>query len=165
MFIRRLGPRDAAAFREIRLQALQDHPTAFGADHASDAQLPLAAFAQRLQDTAVFAGFADANEVRMLGTAGLFRANSPKSRHIATLWGVYLRPEARGIGLARPLIDAVTAEAAKDCRSLRLSVQADNAAAIRLYQAAGFVEWARDHGALLVDGQLYDEILMRRDLA
>lgn len=164
MFIRRLGPRDAALFREIRLEALLNHPTAFASDYADQAKLPLDSFAHRLDDNAVFGGFASGNEDKLLGTVGVSRDPSPKMRHNASIFAVYVRPEARGTGLARALIEAAIAEAATDCRTVRLLVEAGNIAAQKLYAATGFTVWARDEGLVQIDGQFYDMLVMRRDL-
>lgn len=160
-FIRRLDAADAAAFQQIRLAALQQHPEAFGAAWESEQQQPLDFFEQRLRNNAVFAGFNDNGD--MQGVAGIARHEAPKIRHIASLWGVYLYPEARGYGLARALILDALRFAQAECLSVRLSVTACNTGAIRLYQSLGFKEWARDRHALNVNGTFYDEILMRLD--
>lgn len=159
--IRRLTPDDAAIFRGIRLEGLLNHPEAFGADYEAEAARPLAATAARLADTTVLGGFSGDGMVQ--GIMGLVRDKSPKTRHIATIWGVYVRPALRGTGLARHLLDAAIAEAFRDCLSIRLSVSATNRAARQLYLRAGFVEWALDARAMLVDGVFHDEILMRLD--
>lgn len=160
-FIRRLDAADAAAFRQIRLAALQQHPEAFGAAWESEQQQSLDFFAQRLRNTAVFAGFNDNGD--MQGVVGVARSEAAKIRHIASLWGVYLCPEARGCRLARALILDALHFAQTECQSVRLSVTASNTGAIRLYHSLGFKEWARDRHALNVNGTFYDEILMRLD--
>ncbi len=84
-------------------------------------------------------------------------------RHIATIWGVYVRPEGRGTGLSRSLMIAAIDEARQTCRSIRLTVASSNAAAIRLYESLGFKAWAIDTDALKVGEIYHDEILMRLD--
>ena len=84
-------------------------------------------------------------------------------RHIASIWGMYVRPEARGTGLSRLLMTAAVDEARTMCRSLRLTVVSSNDAAIRLYESIGFKAWATDSEALKVGDVYYDEILMRLD--
>ncbi len=159
MLIRQLDAADAAAFRQLRLEGLRDHPEAFGASHDEEAALPLTDFADRLAANLVLGGF----DGDLQGCIALARGRSAKTRHIATIWGVYVRPAARGTGLAARLLDAVIARGLEDCRSLRLSVSATNQPARRLYQRAGFTDWALDREALLVDGIFRDEILMRLD--
>jgi hypothetical protein len=53
--IRRLTETDAAAFRAIRLAARELSPEAFGRVLADEAKRPVAHFASRLQEVAVFA--------------------------------------------------------------------------------------------------------------
>ncbi|MBN7759548.1 GNAT family N-acetyltransferase [Nitratireductor aquibiodomus] len=78
---------------------------------------------------------------------------------------MYVAPSGRGTGLAKNLLQAAINEAMVDCQSVLLSVTASNEAAKRLYQRAGFREWAVDRKALCVEGAFVDEVLMRLDFA
>lgn len=160
MQICRLHASDATAFHTLRLEGLRAHPEAFGASFEEEASLPLDDVAKRLEAGGVFGGFNDNG--RLEGVVGIAQSQSPKTRHNATIWGMYVRPEARGRGLARALMEAAMAEANGACTSIRLSVVSTNQAALRLYQQMGFTPWAVDTEALLVDGVFYDEVLMRR---
>lgn len=84
-------------------------------------------------------------------------------RHIASIWGMYVRPAARGTGLSRLLMAAAVDDARTTCRSIRLSVVSSNGAAIRLYESFGFKAWAIDTEALKVGDVYHDETLMRLD--
>jgi RimJ/RimL family protein N-acetyltransferase len=159
MDIRKLTGEDAAAFQAIRLEGLQSHPEAFGASHEDEAKLPLSLVSERIASGAVFGGFSDDHALE--GVIGILKGQSEKVRHIATIWGMFVRPSARGTGLSSQLLTAAIDEGFRDCRSIRLSVVSTNVAARRLYQRAGFAEWAVDRAALCVDGVFYDEILMR----
>ena len=55
--VRLLGPADAAAYRALRLDALQRHPCAFRASFDEEAGQALAEFAARLEADAIFGGF------------------------------------------------------------------------------------------------------------
>ncbi|WP_259944476.1 GNAT family N-acetyltransferase [Sulfitobacter sp. W002] len=160
MQIRKLHAEDAAVFHALRLEGLHAHPEAFGASFEGEANLPLADVAKRLEAGCVFGGFSESG--RLEGVVGLAQSQAPKTRHIATIWGMYVRPEARGGGLAQALMEAAMAEADGRCISIRLSVVSTNQAALRLYKRMGFTQWAVDTEALLVDGAYYDEVLMRR---
>jgi ribosomal protein S18 acetylase RimI-like enzyme len=62
------------------------------------------------------------------------------------VFGMATRPEARGRGAARAVLAALAAWASdQGARSLYLQVERDNAAARRLYQAAGFTEVSGYH--------------------
>ena len=52
---------------------------------------------------------------------------------------LFVRDEARGAGLGRALVEAAFERArARGCRRIELDTNADNAAALRLYEASGF---------------------------
>lgn len=71
-----------------------------------------------------------------------------------------MQPPARKSGTGRLLVDAVAAHAAQRVEQLHLVVVSENVAALRLYTAAGFVEYGRGMKALKVGDRYYDEILM-----
>ena len=99
-----------------------------------------------------------------LGTAGFQRQAGAKRVHKATLWGMYVRRQARGTGLARALVDAVLAHAAGRVELVQLSVVADNLGAQKLYAAAGFVPYGLEAHSLKLDDRYLDEVLMVRML-
>ncbi len=154
---------DAAAFRDIRLEGLQYHPEAFGADLEDERERSLEWFAERLNNNVIFGGFADTGALG--GVIAVARGPGAKTRHNAMIWGMYVRPGFRGTGLSRQLLDAATGHAFEHCRIIRLTVVESNAAARRLYARAGFREWAVDEAVLKVGDVFYDEILMRIDRA
>ena len=159
--VRILGPEDAEAYRELRLDALHLHPEAFGAAHEDEAGLPLQAFRTRLAPpapSAVFGAFAgDA----LVGMTGLLVDPRAKVRHKALVWGVFVRPEARGGRIAARLLEAVVAHARADgVEQLRLTVVTSNAAARGIYDAAGFrIYGVERHALKLGPGRYVDEEL------
>ena len=75
---------------------------------------------------------------------------------------MYVRPAARGSGLAERLVEAVADHAFGRVELLQLSVASDNEAAIRLYRKAGFSEYGHEMKALKDGERYFDEILMVR---
>jgi ribosomal protein S18 acetylase RimI-like enzyme len=155
--LRRLGPDDWAAYRALRLEALAAHPESFGASWEVESREPAAFFAGRLEANHVIGGW---REGALVGVAGLRFNASAKQRHKATLWGMYVRPDARRQGLAAALVEAAVAAARGRVEEVRLAVVATNAAALALYRAAGFREYAVEPRALKVGGTYCDEVLM-----
>ena len=99
-------------------------------------------------------------EIELHRLAHFHRQDGAKTEHKALLWGMYVRPHARKSGAARRLVDAVVAHATGQVEQLQLAVVSENAAAIPLYTAAGFVEYGREVKALKHADRYYDEILM-----
>jgi RimJ/RimL family protein N-acetyltransferase len=155
--IRLLTPADAALYPPVRLEALASNPEAFTSTLEREQEKPLAWFEERLTTSDVFGAFI-ADE--LVGTAGFRREDGAKTAHKGVLWGMYVRPGARKSGVGRLLVDAVAAHAAQRVEQLQLVVVSDNVAALRLYAAAGFVEYGRGVKALKHGGRYYDEILM-----
>jgi ribosomal protein S18 acetylase RimI-like enzyme len=155
--IRLLTSGDAALYRAIRLEALSAHPEAFASTFAREQEKPLAWFEERLTSSDVFGAFIDGE---IVGIAGFNRQDGPQTMHKAHLWGMYVRHQAGRSGVGRRLVDAVITHAAERVEKLQLSVMSKNEAALRLYTAAGFVEYGREVKALKQDGRYFDEVLM-----
>jgi ribosomal protein S18 acetylase RimI-like enzyme len=160
--LRRLAPADAADYRAIRLAALEGDRYAFGSTYEAEAGRPLTHFAERLATSAVHAAYGDAG---IVGMAGFKRQEGARDRHKAFVWGTYVRPEVRRMGVARALMEALLAEAATVVEQLTLCVVQDNAAALALYRELGFEVYGVEPRALKSGAGYADEVLMVRFLA
>ena len=155
--IRRLEPSDAALFREIRLEALQQNPGAFGSTFEQENTQPLSWFEAALVRRDVFGAFLDGT---LAGTAGFRAQENPKHAHKAVLWDMYVRADARNAGLGRKLVAAVLDHARGRVEMVQLTVVSENEDARRLYDALGFVEYGYEKRAHKQNGRYYDEVLM-----
>lgn len=156
--VRLLAAGDAVAFADIRLVGLADEPRAFSADWAEEAQHGLAWFAARIAAAEIFA-VEDSAGV-LLGITGLSISRNPKQCHKGEIWGVYVRPAARGNGIATKLLAAAIAAARGRVEVLHLGVGTYNDPARSCYRAAGFVETGFESRALRVGDVFVDEITM-----
>ena len=161
IYLRQLTPGDAALYRSIRLAGLKESPVAFGSTFEAEFTKPLAWFFDRLSSPDVFGAFLDAE---ILGTAGFAVREGEKEGHKGLLWGMYVRPEARGAGVARRLVEAVIAHARRRVELIQLSVVMGNEHARLLYARLGFVEYGIEKNSLKHHGRYYDEILMAKEL-
>ena len=159
--IRRLAPSEAAAYREMRLEALRLCPEAFGSTFEAESMRPLDHFAQRVSTCPVFGAFRNSE---MVGMAGFMRRDGAKDAHKGFLWGMYVRAGSRSAGVGRRLAEAVIDFARERVEILQLAVVSDNESARRLYASLGFVEYGIERNALKQDGRYNDEVLMAKDL-
>jgi ribosomal protein S18 acetylase RimI-like enzyme len=162
--IRPLGADDAAAFHALRLRGLRESPEAFGSSYEEEVDRQLEVVAGRLTGDTVVYGAWD-GEV-LAGIGGLYRERNRKARHRATVWGMYVAPEARGRGLGRALLHALVAHARTldGVDRLELGVTTTNTAARALYLAFGFTSYGIQPDAYRDDRGSWDAELMTLEL-
>jgi RimJ/RimL family protein N-acetyltransferase len=156
--IRRLETDDAAIFRELRLEGLKAHPELFGTAWDEEIEKPGSWWTELLHANTVFGGWSEGSP--LLGVAGFYVPGPAKQRHKGLLWGMYVRSDARGTGLAASLLQRVVEHARPRVEEIRLTVMATNTAAHRLYSAAGFEAYGLERRALKVGDDYYDDMLM-----
>jgi len=156
--LRQLGESDAATYRELRLEGLSANPDAFGASFEEEECMSLSWFEDRLENNIIFGGYA--NDHALVGVAGLMIPTSTKLRHKGTLWGMFLRPEARGTGLARSLAERIIERAEGIVEEVLLTVVTSNVSAVRLYEDLGFEKYGLERRALKVEGRYSETLLM-----
>src|SRR5262245_31507398 len=132
--IRRLTPAEAPLYRDIRLEALRLSSEAFGSPFEHEHSQPAAYFEDVLAKADMFGAFRDGD---LLGVAGFRVQPGAKQAHKGMLWGMYVRPIARGTGVAKRLVAAVVGHARQHVELLQLFVVSDNEAAQRLYRHFG----------------------------
>jgi ribosomal protein S18 acetylase RimI-like enzyme len=155
--LRRLTPDDAALYRDIRLEGLADSPDSFGSTLEAEVDRPLEAFAQRLADSYIVGMFSGA---QLAGVAGFVVQPGPKHAHKGILWGMYVRPAYRGLGIGRMLVEAIIEHARERVELLQLLVVSDNLPARRLYESLGFVEYGIEWHATKHRGRYHDDVMM-----
>ena len=162
MKIRFLNSQDVAAYRQLRLQALNESPTAFASSYEQEVCLSLTDFAARLEAydnyiSGIFGVFDDREE--LIGMLGFSRENRPKRAHIGSLWSMYVLPKFRRQGFGEMLLDRALSHAKQlgVVRQIVLTVTANNLAASSLYKSRGFERFGLEYYALFIDGKYFDE--------
>jgi ribosomal protein S18 acetylase RimI-like enzyme len=160
--LRTLKPEDSSAFQALRLRGLQECPEAFASSHEEEVGTLPAEIERRLKpkpDSAVIGAFREGELVALIGVQ---REGMAKLAHKAFIWGVYVAPEARGLGVGTKVVRHALSYAADTLRvrQVNLGVNTKNTAAVALYRKLGFVEYGLERGFLLVAGELHDEYQM-----
>jgi len=162
---------DVGAYSEVRLEALERDPTAFGSSVEDHRKLSEMDIRSRLTaDPAnnfvigVYAG------ERLAGTAGFVRETPVKMRHKGRIWGVYLTAELRGQGIGRRMLQLVVERATKieGLEQVVLHVTTTQTAAIATYRSLGFNSFGVEPQALKIGDRYIDEeymVLHLRDLS
>jgi len=135
-----LGPEDWRAWRNLRLRALADAPQAFTTTLAewSGSGDSESRWRRRLSSVPL-------NLVASVGgtAVGMASATSPENEEVELI-SMWVAPEARKAGVATALIEAVVEWACDEgVARVALDVRDDNATAIALYRACGFVDAGR----------------------
>jgi len=155
--VRRLSGDDVAAYRDIRLEGLVAEPAMFGASFEEDSALGDGDWRAALGRNFTFGAF---EGPALGGVASYSIEGGTKVKHRGHLFGVYVRPQYRGTGVARLLLEALIASARTNVRFLYLQVTQESTRAVRFYERMGFVIYGNDPGGLFVDGTLYQDYLM-----
>jgi ribosomal protein S18 acetylase RimI-like enzyme len=138
--LRRLGAHEWRAYRDLRLRALSDAPTAFGSLLRFEQPRSDAEWAERLSSGATSElniPLVAAHGDELVGLAwGRIDPSMPETAHLFQMW---VAPSSRGLGCGAMLLDAVVtwARDAK-ARCVVLGVTRGDTAAKRLYDRAGF---------------------------
>ena len=140
--VRRVGADEWALLRDVRLRALADSPDAFGSTleresgYADDDWSDWAAHGASGGESATFVAEAGARSLGML-----IVAREQDDTAVAHLYGMWVEPGARRLGLGRRLIAAAERWAAVNgCLDVRLWVVVDNVPAVDLYRSVGYAD-------------------------
>jgi GNAT superfamily N-acetyltransferase len=132
--VREVTPDDWETLRDVRLAALREAPYAFASTYEREASFTEEQWRGRISDRSVtYFGYLPDNP-EPAGLAGAYVNDG-----IAGLVSMWVRPSARGHGVAEALIGATADWAkARDHDSILLWVTESNTSARKLYERCGF---------------------------
>lgn len=99
--VRALTEDEWEIYRTLRLEALQESPEAFVADHADEAEKPEDFWRTRMRRSVRLVGEADGEYV---GVASIGDATESESENGGQLFGLWVNPKWRGAGIAANLV-------------------------------------------------------------
>ena len=158
MNIRALNPDDAAAYRELRLAALREHPEAFATDLSEEESLPVEEFAKRLEPGAPGMTFGAFDGQQLVGIGTLLKSSRLRQRFRATIVGMYVAPAYRRRGVARQLLQACASHVRTlpEVEEVSLCITAGNDSARRVYVEFGFQPEFIEPRCFKYAGRYYD---------
>jgi ribosomal protein S18 acetylase RimI-like enzyme len=168
MEIRLLTASDTKAWWQLRLEALRNDSASFADSAEEHLTSSVDQARERLSgdpaEKFVLGMFEGAipEEERLTATAGFYRYTHLKERHKGHIWGVYVRPESRGKGIARALMQEIILRA-RNMNGLEqvLLVASSHLPARKLYEALGFEAYGIEPRSLKIGTEYYiDDVLM-----
>ena len=163
--VRQANVADAAALRQLRLEALQNRPVAFASDYHEEVQYPLSRTEERLKDQTANATFIAIANSTLVGMMGIGQSQHRNVKHNAMIWGVYVQPAWRGKNISGQMIEACIEWAReRSVKFVKLGVNATNTSALNSYIRAGFKVYGVESQVIFYDGEYHDELLMVREI-
>lgn len=160
MEIKLLTPNDASAYWELRLEALQQNPEAFGTSYEEAIQRtnPIEQVENNLRTEGNYT-FGAFHQEKLVGMVTLSQESYLKMKHRANIFAMYVSPTTRGIGAGKALLmEAINkANTIEEIEKINLSVVSTNEKAKNLYTQLGFKVFGVEEKALKVAETYYDE--------
>jgi ribosomal protein S18 acetylase RimI-like enzyme len=134
-----ITPQLASSYREVRLRALRDTPSAFGSTYQRESQFSAEEWIERAGNlcTGRSVGYLAFDNDEYCGIAACFLNEEDCSK--AELVSMWVAAQHRRTGTGRMLVDTITMWAkAHEAKSLLLLVTSSNDAAMQFYRRIGF---------------------------
>jgi len=159
--IKKLPSNKWKKYKDLRLGALKKDPTAFGSSYEEELKLSESEWKKRIKNT-LFA--LDGNKA--VGMIVYVLNKKQKIRHIANIFGVYVKKEYRSQGIGKKLIESALSQIRKNRNTIKidLTVNPKQKEAVKLYKKYGFRIVGVLKKDLFVNKKFYDELVMEKFL-
>lgn len=164
-----LQPDEWEKYREIRIAALTQAPTAFGTSVKKIKSFPPKEWQDRLKKAAeekdMWIYFAQIGD-EIIGMTGARRDSGEASHHVAMIFSVFVKESFRGKGYAKKLLTSILDKLANqpDIIKAKLHVVSTQKEAISLYKRCGFKLVGTLKKEFNRAGTLHDEYIMEKFL-
>ncbi|MWC31165.1 GNAT family N-acetyltransferase [Paenibacillus sp. MMS18-CY102] len=160
--IRQLLHADIEEYWKLRLDALKQFPEAFGASYEEAKDHSIETVTARFStgdENFILGAF---YEGQMVGMVGFRREPFMKMRHKGVIWGMYVKPDCQGGGIAKQLLLELISRARQlqGLEQISLLVVDNNDRAKALYQSIGFTIYGKEMNAMKIGSTYVHEDLM-----
>ncbi len=145
-------------YKKLRLEAVQDSPQSFLATVEETEAETDAEWQDKIKNML----FAVNEAGELVGMVGVYSDRKVKLKHIANIVSVYVKPDYRGQGIGKKLLEAAltSAKANPEIAKIQLGVITTQDAARHLYKSLGFKKVGELKRAVKIGDTFYDEHLM-----
>ena len=146
-------------YRDLRLEALKSDPIAFGKSYEEEITLSKKEWEKRIKN-ALFALLND----KPIGMIVYIIDNQQKTKHVANIFGTYVKKEYRGQDIGKKLIESaiLLIKKNKNVIKIKIAVNPEQKAALKLYKKYGFKPIGLLKKELCINGKFYDELIMEQ---
>ncbi len=161
--IKRLEERDYQRYVELRVEGFSKQNREFRFSPEDELALSQEQTIKRIKTEFIIGAF---DKDSLVGIGGVTPYSGSKLNHRALLWGMYVKPAYRGLGLSNKIVESLVEEAGKiGVEKILLTVVSENHTAINLYKKWGFTPYATDRFAVKIsDNDYLDEMLMVKSI-
>ena len=159
--IKLLTAQDWLIWQKLRLEALQQAPENFASSYLEELALLEQDHQKTLSENDVFVALINDTAV---SCAALHYNKSQKTKHIATLWGMYSSEDYQRKNIASAVLNEVIKHAKPYITQLQLKCLVNNNRALTFYQKHGFKIYGTEIKALKINGVYLDQHLMALEL-
>lgn len=154
-----------AKYKDLRLQSLQEFPLAFSGSYEESISKPdeewqkTLAGSINLEESLILCAY---DGEYMTGCVGAYWKNKSKTKHVANVGLMYVKPEYQGQKLGERLLTELilNLKSLGQFRKIKLEVVTNNLPAFNLYEKLGFLQTGVNHEELFIEGKYYDTNMM-----
>lgn len=156
-------------YKNLRLEALKTEPQAFSSSYEEELQRSEEEWKNRVENFSKgdnsYGIFAEDNG-ELVGMMNARLEDMPKMQHVAYIHGVYVKPEYRGKGVGKILLQAIMDWIAtrSEIVKINLDVTTTQDSAIALYKSFGFQKVGELKKEYFINGKFYDVYEMEKYL-
>jgi ribosomal protein S18 acetylase RimI-like enzyme len=167
--IRNLTTKDYEEFCRVRLESLKTYEVAFSSmpeffiNASKEMKLKLLEESESDSSNFILGYFQDE---KLLGLIGFRRETRESVNHKGSMWGFVVDFESQNKGIGKELIDAYVNQIKKDknIKYIRLMVATVCERAIKLFTAAGFIQYGLETESISDGKNFFDQIYMKKAL-